>query len=82
MRKVVNVSLPEHLYEEVEQEIKRGRYGTKSELFRELLHSWKEGKLPKGRFDAKRLLDNVQKHARKGGPKDLSTNHDKYLYGE
>lgn len=83
MRKVINISLPEHLYREVEQDVKRGRYGTKSELFRELLRAWKEGKLQyaEKRFDAKGLLKNAQKHAGKGGPQDLSAKHDFYLYG-
>ena len=83
MRKVVNISLPEYLYGEVEQAVKRGRYGTKSELFRELLRAWKEGwpQEPKRQFNARTLLKTVQKHARKGGPRDLSERHDTYLYG-
>lgn len=83
MRKVINVSLPEHLYQEVEQDVKRGRYGTKSELFRELLSAWKEGKLQltEKRFDAKGLLKAARKHAGEGEPKDLSAKHDLYLYG-
>ena len=83
MRKVVNVSLPEYLYQEVEQDVKRGRYGTKSQLFRELLLAWKQGKLQGAakRFDAKGLLNAVRKHAEEGGPKDLSVKHDLYLYG-
>jgi Arc/MetJ-type ribon-helix-helix transcriptional regulator len=83
MRKVINVSLPEHLYYEVEQDVKRGRYGTKSELFRELLRAWKEGGIQNAgrRFDAKGLLKNVHKHTGVGGPKDLSAKHDLYLYG-
>lgn len=83
MRKVINISLPEHLYREVEQDVKSGRYGTKSELFRELLRIWKAGALQETerKFDAGALLENVQKHAGIGGPKDLSTKHDFYLYG-
>ena len=83
MRKVVNISLPEHLYREVEQDVKQGRYGTKSELFRDLLRAWKEGKLQgvERRFDAKGLLKSVQKHGGEGEPKNLSVKHDLYLYG-
>jgi len=82
MRKVINVSLPAHLYQEVEQDVKRGRYGTKSELFRELLRAWKQGKLRGAakRFDAKGLLNAVRKHAEEGGPRNLSAKHDLYLY--
>lgn len=84
MRKIVNISLPEQLYKEVEEAVKQGRYGTKSELFREMLRAWKEGKihLPQRQFSASTLLKSAKKHAKKGGPKDLSQKHDVYLYNE
>lgn len=84
MRKVVNVSLPEHLYRDVQQAVKLGKYGTKSELFRDILRAWKEGKLQKyqPKFNAELLLKNIRKHAQKGGPRDLSKKHNRYLYAE
>ena len=82
MRKILNISLPEHLYEEVEETMKQKGYGTKSELFRDLLRAWKEGRFgePARKFNAQVLLRNVRKHAVKGGPSDLSAKHDRYLY--
>lgn len=84
MRKIVNISLPEHLYKDVQLAVKQGRYGTKSELFRDILRSWREGKLQKSkpRFNAELLLRNIKKHAREAGPRDLSEKHNRYLYGE
>lgn len=34
------------------------------------------------KFNADKLLKLVEKHAEKKGPNDLSSKHDKYLYGE
>ncbi|HEX9721889.1 MAG TPA: ribbon-helix-helix domain-containing protein [Candidatus Paceibacterota bacterium] len=84
MRKVINISLPEHLYQEIEEATKQKGYGTKSELFRAVWTAWKEGRLGESarKFDAKKLLSNVRRHAAKGGPRDLSEQHDRYLYGE
>jgi Arc/MetJ-type ribon-helix-helix transcriptional regulator len=84
MRKVVNISLPEHLYRDVERAVRDRKYGTKSELFRDILRMWKGGTLRehRTRFNAGLLLRNVEKHAaRRGGPRDLSLKHDRYLYG-
>jgi putative addiction module CopG family antidote len=83
MRKVINISLPEHLYEEVEQVIESGRYASKSELFRDLLRAWQALRfIPRQtRFNAQEFLRAAQAHAGKGGPSDLSAKHDQYLYG-
>lgn len=80
MRKIVNVSLPEHLYEEVETAVKHGGYATKSELFRDLLRDRKKVRPNQKKFQARTLLKNVKKHAQTGGPTDLSEKHDHYLY--
>lgn len=45
MRNVVNISLPPKLVEEVEGNVKRGHFSSKSEFFRMLLRLWMEGKL-------------------------------------
>lgn len=45
MRKVVNISLSEELSRAVEELVKRGKYSTKSEFFRDLLRMWIEGKI-------------------------------------
>ena len=84
MRKVINISVSERLYKEVEEAVRQNKYETKSELFRDLLRAWKEGRFgaPAGKFRADTLLKNAQKHAAKGGPSDLSQKHDHYLYGE
>jgi len=45
MRKVINISLPEKLEEDVNKEIKKGNYASKSEFFRALLRDWQAGQL-------------------------------------
>ena len=45
MRQVINISLPLPLSTVVNDEVKSGRFATKSEFFRNLLRLWLEGKL-------------------------------------
>ena len=45
MRKIINISLPDELNQEVERAVKSGSYATKSEFFRDLLRLWKEKQL-------------------------------------
>jgi len=45
MREVINISLPKELSRSVEELVKRGKYATKSEFFRDLLRMWMEGKI-------------------------------------
>ncbi len=82
MRKVINISLPEDLYDEVEKEVKKGKYSTKSEFFRDILRNrdnYENGRSA-GDFDAREFLKRAKKHAGKAGPSDLSAGHDRYLY--
>ena len=44
MREVINISLPKELNRSVEELVKKGKYATKSEFFREILRFWIEGK--------------------------------------
>lgn len=41
MRNIINISLPKDLVREVEKEVKKGKFSTKSEYFRYLLRSKK-----------------------------------------
>lgn len=45
MRKIVNISLSEELAKNVEREMKKGKFATKSEFFRHLLRLWEEEKI-------------------------------------
>ncbi|MDP3710805.1 MAG: ribbon-helix-helix domain-containing protein [bacterium] len=45
MRNIINISLPPKMVEEVEKNIKKGRFASKSEFFRMLIRLWTEGKL-------------------------------------
>ena len=45
MREVINISLPKELSRSVEELVKKGKYATKSEFFRDLLRMWMEGKI-------------------------------------
>ena len=42
MRKIINISLPAKLDEEVNRAVKSGNYSTKSEFFRDLMRLWQE----------------------------------------
>ncbi len=73
------VYLPRELYQEVklvaEKESKKS-----AQVVRELLHEGLIRRKKKGTI-GESLLD-LASVAVKGGPPDLSTNHDKYLYGD
>ncbi|MBI2578033.1 MAG: ribbon-helix-helix protein, CopG family [Candidatus Wildermuthbacteria bacterium] len=45
MRSIINISLSKELHKVVEKELKRRKYSTKSEFFRDLLRMWVEGRL-------------------------------------
>lgn len=45
MRNVINISLPPKMTKEVEKNVKRGNFSSKSEFFRMLFRLWEEGKL-------------------------------------
>lgn len=45
MRQVINLSLPAKLAETVDKEVRKGRYSSRSEFFRELLRAWLEERL-------------------------------------
>ncbi|MBZ1348333.1 MAG: ribbon-helix-helix domain-containing protein [Candidatus Nealsonbacteria bacterium] len=45
MREIINISLPKELNRTVEELVKKGKYSTKSEFFRDLLRMWIEGKI-------------------------------------
>ncbi len=45
MRNVINISLPENSVKFVESEVKKGKFATKSEFFRNLIRMWEEQKL-------------------------------------
>lgn len=45
MRTIINLSFPKDLALFVEEMVKKGKYVTKSEFFRDLLRMWMEGKI-------------------------------------
>ena len=45
MREIISISLPKELNKKVEELMKKGRYATKSEFFRDLLRMRIEGKI-------------------------------------
>lgn len=54
MRTVINISLPKELKKEVESAVKRDRYASKSEFFRDLLRMWKDDQLLKDLKESQR----------------------------
>lgn len=47
MRTIINISLPKELNKVVEEEVKRGKFASKSEFFRALIKLWEEERLVK-----------------------------------
>lgn len=45
MRAILNISLPQAMVADVKAEVKRGKYATTSEFFRDLIRNWQEDKL-------------------------------------
>lgn len=45
MRQILNISLPRELNIAVEEIVRKKKYATKSEFFRDLLRMWLEGKI-------------------------------------
>ena len=45
MRNIINISLPSKMAKEVEEEVKKERFSTKSEFFRMLVRLWLDKKL-------------------------------------
>lgn len=47
MRNIVTISLPKQLDEQIEKEVKTGKFASKSEFIRSLIRLWQEEKLAK-----------------------------------
>ena len=47
MRNIVTISLPKQLDEQIEKEVKTGKFASKSEFVRCLIRMWQEEKLAK-----------------------------------
>lgn len=47
MRNIVSISLPKQLDEQIEKEVKTGKFASKSEFIRSLIRLWQEEKLAK-----------------------------------
>jgi putative addiction module CopG family antidote len=45
MRNIVTISLPKQLDEQIEKEVKTGKFASKSEFIRSLIRLWQEEKL-------------------------------------
>ncbi|HUV81224.1 MAG TPA: ribbon-helix-helix domain-containing protein [Patescibacteria group bacterium] len=56
MREVINISLPKELNKTVEEIIKKEKYATKSEFFRDLLRMRIEGKIIRELVESRKEL--------------------------
>lgn len=56
MRDVINISLPKELNKAVEEIVKKEKYATKSEFFRDLLRMRLEGKILKELAESRKEL--------------------------
>ena len=56
MRNIINISLPPEMNSEIEKNLKRGHFSTKSEFFRMLVRLWLEGKLAEELEDSRKEL--------------------------
>lgn len=89
MRKIVTISLPENTARQVDSFVTKEGYTSTSEFFRDLLREWSrrtdytmsERVKCVPQFRASAFIRAVKRHARKGGIKTLSRDHDRYLYG-
>ena len=45
MRNIVSISLPKQLDEQIEKEVKTGKFASKSEFIRSLIRLWQEEKI-------------------------------------
>ena len=64
MRDVINISMPAEMVKDVNMEIKKGKFASKSEFFRHLLRMWNTQKLAQE-------LKRERKEFRKGNYKVL-----------
>ncbi len=90
MRKIVTISLPENTAKRVEHIVVQEGYSSTSELFRDLLRArdtWTAS--PFRRIGENRnhprisaFMKAVKAHAKRGAVKNLSRDHDRYLYGK
>jgi len=58
MREVINISLPKELNRTVEELVKKGKYSTKSEFFRDLIRMWIEGKIIRELAESRKELSS------------------------
>lgn len=56
MREVINISLPKELSKTVDELIKKDKYATKSEFFRDLLRMRLEGRILKELLESRKEL--------------------------
>ena len=45
MRAVINISLPQQMVQTIEENVRSGRFASKSEFFRYLIREWQDNKL-------------------------------------
>ena len=45
MRAVINISLPQQMVQTIEENVRSGRFASKSEFFRHLIREWQDNKL-------------------------------------
>lgn len=45
MRAILNISLPQAMVNDIKAEVRRGKYATTSEFFRDLIRNWQEDEL-------------------------------------
>lgn len=89
MRKIVTISLPEETARQVDRMVAHGGYTSTSEFFRDMLRDWRgtpaydtPAQHPRAPwFRVHHFIRAVKKHARTGAAKNLSREHDRYLYG-
>lgn len=90
MRKIVTISLPRAVAQQVDDMVAQGGYASTSELFRDLLRSVGRRRSENNLatefcaypFRVSAFMSAVKKHARKGAKKTLSRDHDRYLYAK
>jgi len=57
MRSTINISLPEKLKEELDEEVEKGNFSSRSELVRAAVRYWKENEIVKRIYESKEQVE-------------------------
>jgi len=57
MRSTINISLPEKLKEELDEQVEKGNFSSRSELVRAAVRYWRENEIVKRIYESKKQVE-------------------------